>query len=72
MTRRYIVVRRERCKGIRCAVGVPRDPGDERVREAAANLWAGALLTFSRRDFGSAPLRFRVDVLTEAVRRIKG
>ncbi len=51
-----------------------RDPGDELVLEAAANGGAEAIVTFNRRDFGSAPLQFGVDVLTpaEAVRRIKG
>lgn len=50
-----------------------RDPGDELVLEAAANGRAAAIVTFSRRDFGTTPLQFGVDVLTpaQALRRIK-
>jgi putative PIN family toxin of toxin-antitoxin system len=50
-----------------------RDPADELVLEAAANGRAEAIVTFNGRDFGKAPNRFGVDVLTpiEAVRRIK-
>ena len=37
-----------------------RDPGDEMVLEAAINAKADALVTFNRRDFGSAPARFGI------------
>src|SRR5205809_979636 len=40
-----------------------RDPGDEMVLEAAVNGRADALVTFNRRDFGTAPSRFGVAVL---------
>jgi predicted nucleic acid-binding protein len=50
-----------------------RDPNDEMVLEAAVNGRADALVTFNRRDFGSAPLQFAVDVLLprDALARIK-
>jgi predicted nucleic acid-binding protein len=50
-----------------------RDPGDELVLEAAANGRAAAIVTFNRRDFGTVPLQFGIEVLTpmEAVRRIR-
>ncbi len=50
-----------------------RDPGDELVLEAAVNGRAAAIVTFNRRDFGAAPARFGIDVLTpaEAIRRIR-
>jgi len=50
-----------------------RDPYDEMVLEAAVNGGAEALVTFNRRDFGSAPLQFGVDVLVprEALERIR-
>ena len=50
-----------------------RDPADELVLEAAVNGQAAAIVTFNRRDFGVAPARFGVDVLTpaEAIRRIR-
>ena len=35
-----------------------RDAGDEIVLEAAINAKADAIVTFNRRDFGTAPLRF--------------
>jgi putative PIN family toxin of toxin-antitoxin system len=49
-----------------------RDPGDELVLEAAINGQAEAIVTFNKRDFGGAPARFGVAVLTpaEATRRI--
>ena len=51
-----------------------RDPGDELVLEAAVSGGAASIVTFNRRDFGSVPLRFGIDVLTpiEALRRIRG
>lgn len=50
-----------------------RDPGDEMVLEAAVNGRADALVTFNRRDFGTVPSQFGVEVLLprEAIRRIK-
>jgi putative PIN family toxin of toxin-antitoxin system len=50
-----------------------RDPPDELVLEAAVNGQAAALVTFNRRDFGTVPARFGVDMLTpaEALRRIR-
>ncbi len=50
-----------------------RDPQDELVLEAAANGRAAAIVTFNRRDYGTVPLQFGVEVLEprEAVRRIK-
>ena len=41
-----------------------RDPADELVLEAAINGQAAALVTFNRRDFGAAPARFGIDLLT--------
>lgn len=50
-----------------------RDPSDEMVLEAAVNGRADALVTFNRRDFGTAPERFGVLMLLprEALARIK-
>jgi putative PIN family toxin of toxin-antitoxin system len=50
-----------------------RDPADEMVLEAAVNGHAAAIVTFNRRDFGAAPARFGINVLTpaEAIRRIR-
>jgi predicted nucleic acid-binding protein len=50
-----------------------RDPGDELVLEAAVNGQAAAIVTFNRRDFGAAPARFGIAVLTpaEAIRRLR-
>jgi putative PIN family toxin of toxin-antitoxin system len=50
-----------------------RDPNDEMVLEAAVNGRADVLVTFNRRDYGSAPERFGVEVLLprEALARIK-
>ena len=41
-----------------------RDPADEMVLEAVTNGNADALVTFNRRDFGDAPGRFGIAVLT--------
>jgi len=50
-----------------------RDPADELVLEAAINGRATALVSFNRRDFGDAPTRFGIDLLTpgEALRKIR-
>jgi len=47
------------------------DPGDEMVLEAATNC-AAAIVTHNTRDFGAAPARFGLPLLTpaEALRRI--
>ncbi len=49
-----------------------RDPGDELVLEAAVNGGAYGLVTFNRRDYGSVPSRFGIEVLSpgEALRRL--
>ena len=49
-----------------------RDPNDEMVLEAAVNGRADGLVTFNRRDFGTAPERFGVAILLprEALARI--
>ena len=49
-----------------------RDPSDEMVLEAAINGRADALVTFNRRDFGTAPERFGIAVLSpqDALRRL--
>ena len=49
------------------------DAGDEMVLEAAANGRAEAIVTFNRRDYGTAPGRFGIEVLSpaEALRRIR-
>src|ERR1035438_6686751 len=39
-----------------------RDPADEMVLEAAVNGRADALVTFNRRDYGTAPAQFGVEV----------
>lgn len=41
-----------------------RDPGDELVLEAAVNGQATCIITFNQRDFGPAPLRFGIEVLS--------
>lgn len=43
-----------------------RDPADEMVLEAAINGRAGVLMSFNRRDFGTAPARFGVLLCTPA------
>jgi predicted nucleic acid-binding protein len=50
-----------------------RDPSDELVLEAAVNGHAVVIVTFNKRDFGEAPARFGVALLTpaEAVRRVR-
>jgi putative PIN family toxin of toxin-antitoxin system len=49
-----------------------RDPADEFVLEAAINGRGEAIVTFNRRDFGTAPARFGIEVITpaEALRRL--
>ena len=51
-----------------------RDPSDEMVLEAAVNGRAQAIVTFNRRDFGTAPAKFGIDVLLprEALALLKG
>jgi predicted nucleic acid-binding protein len=50
-----------------------RDPADEMVLEAAINGRADAIVTFNARDFGAAPIRFGIEVVTpgETLRRIR-
>ena len=50
-----------------------RDPGDEMVLETAVNGQADALITFNRRDYGTAPSAFGIDVLLprEALQRMR-
>jgi len=49
-----------------------RDPSDEMVLETAVNGRANLLTTFNVRDYGTAPARFGIEVMTprEAVERI--
>lgn len=49
-----------------------RDPSDEMVLETAVNGRANLLVTFNVRDYGAAPARFGIEVMTprEAVERI--
>ena len=49
-----------------------RDPSDEMVLETAVNGRAYLLITFNVRDYGTAPARFGIEVMTprEAVERI--
>ena len=51
-----------------------RDPSDEMVLEAAVNGQARAIVTFNRRDFGTAPAKFGIDLLLqrEAPALLKG
>ena len=51
-----------------------RDPSDEMVLEAAVNGRAQAIVTFNRRDYGSVPARFGLDLLLprEALALLKG
>lgn len=48
------------------------DPADEMVLDAAINGAADVLVTFNRRDFGQAPARFGVALLSpqDALRRL--
>ena len=50
-----------------------RDPADEMVLETAINGRAAVIVTFNKRDFGRAPARFGIDVLTpgETLQRIR-
>lgn len=50
-----------------------RDPADELVLEAAVNGQAEAIVTFNKRDFGTAPARFGLALLTpaEAIRKLR-
>ncbi|MBI4366335.1 MAG: putative toxin-antitoxin system toxin component, PIN family [Deltaproteobacteria bacterium] len=50
-----------------------RDPGDEFVLEAAVNGRAAAIVTFNKRDFGSTPARFGIELLNpgELLGRLK-
>ncbi len=49
-----------------------RDPSDEMVLETAVNGRASLLITLNERDYGTAPARFGIEVMTprEAVERI--
>jgi len=49
------------------------DPGDDLVLETAVNGRANVVVTFNRRDFEPAALRFALEVITpaEAVRRLE-
>jgi putative PIN family toxin of toxin-antitoxin system len=49
------------------------DAGDEMVLEEAANGRADAIVTFNRRDYGDAPSRFGIEVLSpaDALRRTR-
>lgn len=40
-----------------------RDANDEMVLEAAVNSGASAIVTFNRKDFGSAASRFGIDIM---------
>lgn len=48
------------------------EAGDEMVLEAAVNGRADAIMTFNRTDYGTAPGRFGIEVLSpaEALRRV--
>lgn len=49
-----------------------RDPSDEMVLETAVNGQANLLITFNVRDYGTAPARFGIEVMTprQGVERI--
>ena len=63
---------------MRSSVGAPAallmDAGDEMVLEAAVNGRADAIVMFNRRDYGDAPLRFGIRVVSpsEALRDVRG
>ena len=40
------------------------DPGDEMVLETAVNGGADAIVTYNKKDFGTAPQRFGIDLLS--------
>lgn len=50
-----------------------RDPADEMVLETAINGRADALVTFNRRDYGEAPIRFGIELVSpkDALRRVR-
>ena len=52
---------------------VTRDPADEMVMEAALNAGADAIVTFNRRDYGDAPIRFNLACWTpgEALEKLR-
>ena len=49
------------------------DPDDDMVLEAAVNGRADAIVTFNRKDYGTIPGHFGIEVLSpaEALRRIR-
>jgi putative PIN family toxin of toxin-antitoxin system len=49
-----------------------RDPNDEMVLETAVNGQANAIITFNKRDYGSVPSEFGIEVLLpgEVIKRI--
>ncbi|MDF5731702.1 MAG: PIN domain-containing protein [Rhizonema sp. PD38] len=59
----------------RCFTGNPRlrDPNDEMVLEVAVNGQASAIVTFNKRDYGSVPAEFGIEVLLprEAIRKVQ-
>ncbi len=50
-----------------------RDPNDEMVLEVAVNGQADAIVTFNRKDYGSVPTEFGIEVLlpAQAIRRVQ-
>lgn len=50
-----------------------RDPADEMVLEAAINGHADAIITFNRRDFGKAPVKFGIGcwLPSEALEKVR-
>ena len=50
-----------------------RDPNDEMVLEVAVNGGAESIVTFNMRDFGLAPKKFNIKLLTpsQALRRVR-